>query len=123
VDINPITAVLLLALLLIPVVGLLSREIYRFFLGWFRGYSVREVGDRPLGLSQRGRSKMPTKVCPGCGQVIPLAAGECRYCLLRFDPAPLHRPVRPRRLHRPAIDFGDSDAYEPPERRRGAAPL
>lgn len=122
-DVSPLTAALLLVFLLAPPTVLLGREIYRFFHGWFRGYSVREVGDRPLGLSQRGRSRMPTKVCPGCGEVIHLAAGECRYCLLRFDPTPLHRPTRPpRRLPRLEL-AGDPDAFQPPERRRGGAPL
>lgn len=115
-------AVAILLALVVPPMALLAVQVYRFLKGWIRGYSVREVADRPLGLSQHGRSGTPTKVCPGCGQIIPLAAGECRYCDLRFDSAPRHRPARePRRWPRPALDLsGDPSAYEPPERRGGA---
>jgi len=84
-------SLIVISLLVVPPLVLLTVQLQRFLVVWFRGYRVRDVGDRPLTKRFSGRAAEPRKVCPGCGRMIAAEVGECPHCLLRFDPAARHQ--------------------------------
>lgn len=96
-------AALLLAVLVVPPLAILLRDLWLQWRDRRRFLAATPAGDavaapqpsvRPRGVRDVARA------CPACGAQMKAYAGSCRHCGLRFDAQVRLAPASRRRLQR-----------------------